>query len=102
MLKKIATFPEKKEIVRRLTFATNKYIKKGTDGEDLKIPITNFVLKQKRKTYLAFLTSISKECKLIEQQMKDKEEKAAIASCSDYTSKKTVFIPKLTFRKSNL
>jgi hypothetical protein len=35
MLKTIANCPEKKEIVRKLTFATNKYIKKGKDGEDL-------------------------------------------------------------------
>lgn len=45
LLRKVDTLPEKKDIVRKLTFATNQYIKQGTDGEDLKIPITNFVLK---------------------------------------------------------
>ena len=29
ILKKVNTIPEKKEIVRELTFATNKYIKRG-------------------------------------------------------------------------
>ena len=46
--------PEKKQIVKELRFATNRYM--GTDNsEENVIPVSNYVLNQKRKMLMAFL-----------------------------------------------
>ena len=48
---------------------------------------------------MTFLTLIKKECKEVERKMKEKDEKAAAARTSNMAKK--LFIPKLTFKKSN-